>query len=215
MKKVLSILAAAALNFSLAACGSTENSKQTAGVKASETEEQPPVTETENTAEEQNQTADKDVLVVYFSATGNTEDIAGKIAAVTDAEMYEILPVQAYTEDDLNWHDDSSRTSKEQNDKSFRTEIGSDPVSFDGYQTIYIGYPIWWGEEPRIMDTFVESHDFTGITVIPFCTSGSSGIGNSGRNLAELAGTGDWKEGKRFGAGTPEEEIRNWVDSLK
>ena len=217
MKKVLSILAAAALTFSLAACGSTEteNSTQTAGVKASEKEEQPPVTETENTAEEQNQTADKDVLVVYFSATGNTKDIAGKIAAVTDAEMYEILPVQTYTEDDLNWHDDSSRTSKEQNDKSFRTKIGSDPVSFDGYQTIYIGYPIWWGEEPRIMDTFVESHDFTGITVIPFCTSGSSGIGNSGRNLAELAGTGDWKEGKRFGAGTPEEEIRNWVDSLK
>ena len=157
----------------------------------------------------------KSVLVVYFSATGTTKDVAEKIAAITDADLYEIKAAQEYTEADLDWHDDNSRTTKEQDDKSVRPEIGSDPVTLDGYTTIYIGYPIWWGEEPRIMDTFVESYSFDGITMIPFCTSGSSGIGRSGTNLAENAGSGNWLDGQRFGAGASESEIQSWIDGLQ
>ena len=157
----------------------------------------------------------KSVLVVYFSATGTTKDVAEKIAAITDADLYEIKAAQEYTEADLDWHDDNSRTTKEQDDKSVRPEIGSDPVTLDGYTTIYIGYPIWWGEEPRIMDTFVESCSFDGVTMIPFCTSGSSGIGRSGTNLAENAGSGNWLDGQRFGAGASESEIQSWIDGLQ
>lgn len=158
--------------------------------------------------------AGKDTLVVYFSATGTTRAVAEKIAAITNADLYEIKAAQEYTDADLNWHDSSSRTTREQNDKNARPEIGSEAVSLAGYTTIYIGYPIWWGEEPRILDTFVESYDFDGVTLIPFCTSSSSGIGRSGRNLAENAGSGTWLEGKRFGAGASEDELRDWIDSL-
>ena len=159
--------------------------------------------------------AGKDTLVVYFSATGTTKAVAEKIAAITDADLYEIQAAQPYTDADLNWHDSSSRTTKEQNDKNARPEIGSEAVSLAGYTTIYIGYPIWWGEEPRILDTFVEAYDFDGITLIPFCTSSSSGIGRSGQNLAEHAGSGSWLDGKRFGAGASESELRDWIDSLR
>ena len=188
------------------------------------TEETPAATEeTQSPAEvtgseepkAENPSEGKSVLVVYFSATGTTKDVAEKIAAITDADLYEIKAAQEYTEDDLNWHDDNSRTTKEQDDKSVRPEIGSDPVTLDGYTTIYIGYPIWWGEEPRIMDTFVESYSFDGITMIPFCTSSSSGIGRSGTNLAENAGSGNWLDGQRFGAGASESEIQSWIDGLQ
>ena len=155
------------------------------------------------------------VLVVYFSATGTTKGVAEKIAAVTGADTYEIKAAQEYTDDDLNWNDSNSRTTKEQNDSSVRPEIGSDEVSLDGYTTIYIGYPIWWGEEPRIMDTFVESYSFEGITMIPFCTSGGSGIGRSGQNLADNAGSGTWIDGQRFSAGSSEDDIRTWIDSIQ
>ncbi len=154
-------------------------------------------------------------LVVYFSVTGNTKSVAEKIASVTGADIYEIKAALEYTDEDINYNDSDSRTSKEQNDSSVRPEIGSEEISLDGYSTIYIGYPIWWGEEPRIMDTFAESYNFDGITVIPFCTSGSSGIGRSGQNLADNAGSGNWIEGKRFGGGASEDEIRSWIEGLQ
>ncbi len=154
-------------------------------------------------------------LVVYFSATGNTKGVAEKIAGITGADTYEIKPAQEYTDADLNWNDSDSRSTREQNDPSARPEIGSEAISLDGYTTVYIGYPIWWGEEPRIMDTFVESCSFDGITMIPFCTSGGSGIGRSGQNLADNAGSGTWLDGKRFGAGASEDEIRSWIDGLQ
>ena len=156
-----------------------------------------------------------ETLVVYFSATGTTKGIAEKIAGITGADTYEIKAAQEYSSADLNWNDSNSRSTKEQNDPAVRPEIGSDPVSLAGYKTIYIGYPIWWGEEPRIMDTFVESCKFDGITMIPFCTSSSSGIGRSGQNLADKAKSGEWVSGKRFGAGASEDEIRSWIDGLK
>lgn len=156
-----------------------------------------------------------DTLVVYFSATGNTKAVAEKIASITGEDTYEIKAAQEYTDADLDWNDSDSRATREQNDPSARPEIGSDPVSLEGYKTIYIGYPIWWGEEPRIMDTFVESHDFDDITMIPFCTSGSSEIGNSAKNLEDNAGNGNWLDGARFAGGASEEEIRSWIEGLK
>ncbi len=195
---------------SLVACGSAPQQEE-----EKEPETAPSVQEdaTEKTDGELAVLEDK-TLVIVFSATGNTKAVAEKIAAITDADMYEILAKDTYTEADLNWHDKNSRTTIEQNDPSSRPEIGSGEVSLEGYTTIYIGYPIWWGEEPRIMDTFVERYDFTGITMIPFCTSGSSGIGRSGRNLEEKAGSGNWLEGARFAGSASEDEVRRWIDSL-
>ena len=160
-------------------------------------------------------TSGKNVLVVYFSATGTTKGVAEKIAAITDADLYEITAAQAYSSDDLNWNDSGSRSTLEQNDPSARPEIGSDPVSLDGYTTVYIGFPIWWGEEPRIMDTFVETYDFDGITMIPFCTSASSGIGRSGQNLADKAGSGNWLDGERFDGSVSEADLQAWIDGLQ
>ncbi len=154
-------------------------------------------------------------LVVYFSATGTTKGVAEKIAKITNADLYEIKAAQEYTSADLDWHNSGSRTTKEQNDKSARPEIAGDKPALDGYTTVYIGYPIWWGEEPRIMDTFVESCSFDGITVIPFCTSGGSGIGRSGKNLEENAGSGIWLDGERLSAGVSEQELQSWIGSLE
>lgn len=185
--------------------------------KTNDTAEEPAESETAQ-AEEQVEVTDesgKDTLVVYFSATGTTKGVAEKIASITGADIYEIKAAQEYTEADLDWNDSDSRTTHEQNDKSVRPEIGSDPVSLEGYSTIYIGFPIWWGEEPRIMDTFVESYDFDGKTMIPFCTSGGSGIGMSGKNLESNAGSGNWLDGERFGGSVSEEELQAWIDGLK
>ena len=157
----------------------------------------------------------KKVLVVVFSATGTTKGVAEKIASIEDADLYEIKAAQEYTSADLNWNDRNSRSTKEQNDKSVRPGIESKNISLEGYEKIYIGFPIWWGEEPRIMDTFVESYDFDGITMIPFCTSSSSGIGRSGKNLAENAKSGTWLDGRRFSGSVSESELRNWIDGLK
>lgn len=155
--------------------------------------------------------AHSEVLVVYFSATGTTKKVAEMIASITGGDLYEIVPAEPYTTEDLNYNDRSSRSTKEQNDKSARPAIGSEDVSLTGYTTVYLGFPIWWGEEPRILDTFVEKYSFEGITVIPFCTSGSSGIGRSGPNMKSLAGTGNWLDGKRFGANVSEADLKSWL----
>lgn len=195
---------------SLVACGSAPQQEE-----EKEPETAPAVQEdTADKADEEPAVVENKTLVIVFSATGNTKAVAEKIAAITDADIYEILAKETYTEADLNWHDKNSRTTIEQNDPSSRPEIGSGEVSLEGYTTIYIGYPIWWGEEPRIMDTFVEKYDFTGITMIPFCTSGSSGIGRSGRNLEEKAGSGNWLDGARFAGSASEDEVRKWIESL-
>ena len=213
--KFLSLLLTLALLPVLAACGSSspEPAAQPRPEEARQSADNTP-----KPAEAQTDPAapaGKKVLVVYFSATGTTKGVAEKIAAIEDADLYEIKAAQEYTGADLNWNDNGSRTTKEQNDKDARPEIGSEPISLAGYTRIYIGYPIWWGQEPRIMDTFAESHDFSGATVIPFCTSGSSDIGSSGRNLADHAGSGSWLEGRRFSGGVSEADLRAWIDGLK
>jgi len=150
------------------------------------------------------------VLVVYFSATGTTEKIAETIADITGGELIKIVPEEQYSLQDLKYNDNNSRSTREQNDKSVRPEIAND-ISLEGCKILYLGYPIWWGQAPRILDTFVESHDFSGITVIPFCTSGSSDIGESDDYLAELAKSGNWLQGRRFSGSTAKETLESWI----
>lgn len=195
------------LVFGLTACGS-EKADHTANT-------QPDVKETSQDADKKETGQGKDTLVVYFSATGTTKGVAEKIAAVTDADMYEIVPAEPYSSADLDWNDDDSRTTTEMNDKNARPEIGSGDVSLEGYSRVYIGYPIWWGDAPRIMSTFVEKYDFEGKTVIPFCTSGGSGIGKSGDNLKEQAGSGNWLAGDKLDSGISEDELKTWINGLE
>ena len=184
----------------------SEETSDTATVDADSTNE--------NTSAEDT-TAHSEVLVAYFSATGTTRGVAEKIAAITGGDLYEIVPAEPYSDADLNWNDRNSRSTKEQNDKSVRPEIGSADISLEGYTTVYLGFPIWWGEEPRILDSFVEKYSFEGITVIPFCTSASSGIGRSGPNMEALAGSGNWLDGKRFGGNVSEADLQSWIEGLK
>lgn len=201
------------LLLSLTACKGNTEAPTTTALPETTAAQQEGTTEeaTENTTE----ATQGKVLVVYFSATGTTKGVAEKIAKITNADIYEIKPAQPYTDADLDWNDSSSRSTAEQNNKSARPEIASEKLSLDGYSTIYIGYPIWWGEEPRIMDTFAESYNFDGITMIPFCTSSSSGIGRSGKNLEENAKSGTWLDGQRFSANPQDSEIQMWIYSLQ
>ena len=163
----------------------------------------------ETEAEEQNTT-----LVVYFSATGTTRGVAEKIAAITGADLKEIIPAQPYTNEDLDYGDRSTRASAEQNNPDARPEIAN-AISLDGYTTLYLGYPIWWGQAPRILSRFVESSDFSGVVVIPFCTSGSSDIGQSDDSLAAQAGSGTWVQGRRFDGNVTEEMLKGWISEME
>ena len=156
---------------------------------------------------EQSPVEERDVLVIYFSATGTTKGVAEKIAALTDEYVFEIVPAEPYIAADLNWNDRNSRTSVETDDPSCRPEIDGELVDLEGYSTIFIGYPIWWGDIPRIMSTFVESCDFGEITMIPFCTSASSGVGQSDKHLEEQAGSGKWLKGTRLQGNITEEAL--------
>ena len=155
-----------------------------------------------------------DTLVIYFSRTGNTEKIAEYLIELTNADSYVIEAAVPYTDDDIRYQDDNCRANKEQNDKSVRPEIANPIESIDSYGTIFLGYPIWWGQEPRIIDTFLESYDFSDKTVIPFCTSGSSGIATSEKNIADLVPIGNQLEGKRFPASATKDDVKAWVDML-
>jgi flavodoxin len=174
---------------------------------SSQTEKQP---ENPDTAE----SSGKDTIVVYFSATGTTKGVAERIANVTNADLYEIIPAEPYSDADLDWNDDDSRTTIEMSDPDVRPAIDNDTVNLDSYSTVYIGYPIWWGDAPRIMSTFVEAHDFDGKTVIPFCTSGSSPIGRSVENLAAQAGSGNWLAGCRLDYGISDDDLTDWIKSM-
>lgn len=155
------------------------------------------------------------ILIVYFSCTGNTKSVAQTIAKATGGTLFEITAVQPYSDADLNYNDDKSRTTIEQNDKTARPQISSSIENWKQYETVFIGYPIWWGEEPRILDTFAESYDFSGKTVITFCTSASSTIDKSEQNLKELTeGNGTWLQGKRLDSGLSENDISTWITAL-
>ena len=201
---------------------------QASGTKASNSTTAAAQTEQSSTAEassEAEKTADNTentgngsgkTLVVYYSASGNTERVAKAAAEAAGADLFEIVPVEPYTSEDLNWTNDNSRVSREHNDESLRdVELTSTEVAhWDSYDTVLIGYPIWWGIVAWPTDGFVKANDFTGKTVIPFCTAASSGIGQSGKLLADLAGTGDWQEGKRFASSASDEEVASWIGEL-
>ena len=221
-KRLFSCLLAGAMALSLAACGGSDSaaSDQTAEEQTQEETTSPADTSTDTAAPEDSggeSTAESgSVLVVYYSATGNTENAASYIAQATGGDLFEITPAEPYTDDDLNWSDENSRVTREHADESLRdVELTTTQVeNWDSYDTVFIGYPIWWGIAAWPVDGFVEANDFTGKTVIPFCTSSSSGLGESGDLLAELAASGDWQEGQRFRSSASQEDINEWVDSL-
>ena len=155
-------------------------------------------------------------LVVYYSATGNTEEVANYIANATGGDLFELEPAEPYTDEDLDWTNDNSRVTVEHDNPDQRdVELVSDTVdNWEDYDTVLIGYPIWWGIAAWPVDGFVEANDFSGKTVIPFCTSSSSGLGESGQLLADMAGTGDWQEGQRFRSGASQEDVQSWIEEL-
>ena len=227
-KRLLSCVLAGSVALALAACGqqsaggssagnqSTDQSADQSREEASSPAAQSTAGSGADTSGTESGAGNGSVLVVYYSATGNTETVAGYIAQATGGDIFEITPVQPYTDDDLNWSDSDSRVTREHEDESLRdVELTTTQVeNWDSYDTVFIGYPIWWGITAWPVDGFVEANDFTGKTVIPFCTSSSSGLGQSGELLAELAGTGDWQDGERFRSSASQEDVNQWVDSL-
>lgn len=212
MKRMISVLLACCMMAAVTGCGTSEEAVQ--NQTQAEKEQQENV---QNPSENENTQTDGKTLVVYYSATGNTETVAGYLADALGADLFEITPVQPYTADDLNWSDDTSRVSREHEDASLRTvELEQDTVEhWEEYDTVFIGYPIWWGIAAWPVDGFVTANDFTDKTVIPFCTSSSSDLGESGELLAEMAGTGDWQEGMRFRSGASAEDVQGWLESLE
>lgn len=208
IKRLVPCLLAVAMVFVLAACG-----QQTAEQPGAST--QAPETQTPDSSTDRPVQGHK-TLVVYYSASGRTEEVAGYIADTLGGAIFELTPVEDYTSSDLDWTDETSRVSREHEDASLRTvELTADTVdNWQEYSTVFIGYPIWWGIAAWPVDGFVAANDFTGKTVIPFCTSASSDMGQSGELLAQLAGNGDWQEGQRFGSGVSETEVVDWVNSL-
>ena len=207
MKKIISLFMVLTMVLSLAACSTNQSPRE------STPEEQP-----DSSAEAQQPTDEAGkTLVVYYSATGNTENVANYIATATDGDLFELEPAEPYSDADLNWTDDNSRVVREHDDESLRDiELVADTVeNWDSYDTVFIGYPIWWGIAAWPVNGFIEANDFTGKTVIPFCTSSSSGLGESGELLAEMAGTGGWQEGQRFRSGASESDVAAWVESLE
>ena len=174
------------------------------------------VTEENNTESTGTENGGK-TLVVYFSASGNTEAVANKLAENLGADIFEITPVDEYTSEDLDWTDDNSRVTREHEDESLRNvELESTTVdNWEDYDTVLIGYPIWWGIAAWPVDTFVKANDFNGKTVIPFCTSTSSGLGQSGDLLEEEANGGNWQEGQRFRSNPSDSDIKEFTDSLQ
>ena len=244
MKKIFAIIVCLAMALTLAACGDTpteniepadnsgaENTAESAGDVPENPEETPAeapaeggktlvvyYSATNNTESPEETPAEGGkTLVVYYSATNNTEAVAGYIAEATGADIFELIPTEPYTSDDLDWTDRDSRVSREHDDESLRAvELESAvPDNWGDYDTVFIGYPIWWGIAAWPVNGFIAANDFTGKTVIPFCTSSSSGLGESGELLEEAAGTGNWLEGQRFRSGASEDDVKDWVASLE
>lgn len=156
--------------------------------------------------------ANKNVLVAYFSATGTTKRVAENLANATGGDLYEIKPVKAYTSADLNWHDSNSRTSVEMNDPKSRPEIVTGDLSVENYDTIYLGFPIWWGTAPKVVHTFLEKYDFSGKKIIIFATSGSSGLGNTANNLKQsVSKNATIIEGDVLNSNPSVENLKQWA----
>lgn len=221
MKKILAVLMSLTLMFALTACGSSNGN---AGSGGTETEtlgqdvqksEQSEETELESASEGMEPEEGK-TLVVYYSASKNTDAVAKYAAEAANANLFEIVPVEVYSDNDLDWTDSNSRVSVEHDnpDKRDVALVSTTVDNWEEYDTVLIGYPIWWGIAAWPVDNFVKENDFTGKTVVPFCTSASSGLGESGELLSEMAGTGEWLEGQGFTQGPSQSEVAEWIESL-
>lgn len=191
MKKFLTILSLCLLFFPLSACGEGDDRGRLENADPSK------------------------ILVAYFSATGNTEKAAGYIAAATGGTLYEIVPEIPYTDADLNYSDSATRATREQRDPDARPAISGSVEEMENYDVVFLGYPIWWGEAPKIIYTFLENYDFSEKTIVPFCTSGSSGIGDSATHLHPLTSGANWLNGKRFSSSPSQKDVENWIGGLK
>ena len=228
MKKLLLFLLALCLTLAITACGDTAISNGTPvtpseGLQGEDQREDGSRTSdsVSNDVSASVNSSDRSseggkTLVVYYSATGSTQAAAQTIASAAGGDLFEIVPAEKYTSADLDWTDKNSRVNKEHDDPSLRNiALTADTVdNWNDYDTVFIGYPIWWGIAAWPTNTFIKVNDFTGKTVIPFCASASSGLGESGELLAELAGTGDWQEGQRFRSGVSEADVTEWVNGL-
>lgn len=205
MKKVITLIMSLFLVLGLSGCS---NNSQDESSNSSTNENK---TENTNTT-----TTDSKTLVVYYCATGNTEEAANLIAQETNGDLFELEPVEPYSDGDLNWSDENSRVVYEHDHEDARNvELVSTTVeNWDEYDRVFIGYPLWWQIAAWPVNSFVENNDFTGKTVIPFCTSSSDGIGESGQLLADMAGTGNWLEGRRFSSSVSQDDIQEWIASL-
>ena len=218
MKKWIAIIIMLAVSMSLIACGENKKSTKTSisdseNGSSTETTVSKSEATTDGNSEETKSTEVK-VLVAYFSATGTTKGVAERIADGLNADRYEIVPKQPYTDDDLNYRDSNSRSTVEMNDPDARPEISGSVENMDQYDIVFLGYPIWWYDAPRIMSTFVESYDFSGKTIVPFCTSGGSGIGSSALNLEKLTSGATWLDGNRLSGSASQDTVMEWVNSL-
>ena len=204
MKKAIAVLLFMAMVLGLTACGnSASNSTDDESVSEMQQEE------TESAAAQEGK-----VLVAYFSATNTTKGVAEHIADGLNADIYEIVPEEPYTNADLNYNDNNSRTTIEMNDPDVRPAISGSVDNMEQYKIVFIGFPIWWSEAPRIISTFVESYDLSGKTIVPFCTSGGSGVGSSATNLEKLTEGADWLAGKRLRGNDSQDTVMEWVNSL-
>ncbi len=214
MKKLFLCIISILFLLSLTACGS--QSADHSDGKSGTSENLQSGSEKTEAEIPSNETSGKKTLVVYYSATGNTKEAAGYIASATGGDLFELVPTEPYSREDLNWNDENSRVVYEHDHPDDRdiALVNATVDNFDEYDTVFIGYPIWWGIAAWPVNGFIEANDFTAKTVIPFCTSASSGLGNSAELLKEAAGTGNWLEGKRFSSGVSETEIAEWIQIL-
>ncbi len=231
MKKIITILLSLCMILSLTACGNSESQTEQSSAEENSAENSANDVSTEESSNsddgqsetvsevQSEETADSteqgaNVLVAYFSATNTTEGVAEHIANGLNADIYEIVPEEPYTDVDLNYNDNNSRTTIEMNDPDVRPAISGSVENMEQYNIVFVGYPIWWGEAPRIINTFMESYDFSGKTIVPFCTSGGSGIGSSATNLEPLTNNAQWLEGRRLNGSDSQDTVMEWVNSL-
>lgn len=212
MKKLTSIILALVLVFSFVACSNNSSDNSNTTPSTSKTAD----TSKSSDEDPKNSNTHSKILVVYYSATGSTKAVAETIADTSKADLFEITPVDPYTSDDLDWTDDNSRVSVEHNDESKRDVplTKTSPDNWADYDTVFIGYPIWWGIAAWPVNNFVKGNDFSGKTVIPFCISTSSRLGQSGDLLADMAGKGNWQDGERFSSGASSSKVKSWVNGL-
>ena len=216
MKGIIASAVGILLLLGLTACGNSTASP----AESSSTQTPNDISETSDTvsdaASDSSPTDETKTLIVYFSASGSTENVANVIAEETGGNLFELEPVTPYSSEDLDWTTDGSRVNLEHDDESLRSIelVNTSVENWDAYDTIFVGYPIWWGIAAWPVDEFITSNDFSGKTVIPFCTSASSGIGESATLLSEMAGTGNWQDGYCFSSNASDSDITEWLSTL-